>query len=131
MAPIGSWSNVDYGQSSMDVDFFAALIGSEIDVSSSTKLGLYFGAGSTDFKGGSSGKIDSDDLHFGVYGVSKIADVASLNYGAMYTKQDRDANRTLSVLDQVGTNSVSPNVDITQLFAEAAYSGFNTDSYFR
>lgn len=129
MAPIGSWSNVDYGQSSMDVDFFAALIGSEIDVSSSTKLGLYFGAGSTDFKGGSSGKIDSDDLHFGVYGVSKIADVASLNYGAMYTKQDRDANRTLSVLDQVGTNSVSPNVDITQLFAEAAYSGFNTDSY--
>lgn len=129
IAPIGSWSNVDYGQSSMDVDFFAALIGSEIDVSESTKLGLYFGAGSTDFKGGNSGKIDSDDLHFGIYGVSKIADVASLNYGAMYTRQDRDANRTLRVLDQVGTNSVSPDVDITQLFAEAAYSGFNTDSY--
>ena len=129
VAPIGSWSTVDYGQSSMDVDFYAALIGGEIDASPSTKLGLYFGAGSTDFKGDRQSKIDSDDLHFGVFGVSNIADLASLNYGVMHTRQSRDAHRTLQVLDQTASNSVSPDVNITQLFAEAAYSGWTTESY--
>ncbi|MFZ1871290.1 MAG: autotransporter domain-containing protein [Chania sp.] len=129
VAPIGSWSKVDYGQSSMDVDFYAALIGGEINASASTKLGLYFGAGSTDFKGNRQSRIDSDDLHFGVYGVSNIADMASLNYGAMHTRQNRDAHRTLLVGDQMANNSVSPDVDITQLFAEAAYSGLTTDTY--
>ncbi|AHG20070.2 peptidase S8 [Chania multitudinisentens RB-25] len=129
IAPIGSWSTVDYGQSNMDVDFYAALIGGEMDISSSTKLGLYFGAGRTDFKGGIQGKVESDDLHIGAYGVSKIADIAALNYGVMYTKQDRDAHRTLRVRDQIASNAVSPDVDIIQLFAEAAYSGFTTDAY--
>lgn len=128
-AGIGSWSDVDYGQSSMDVDFYAALVGAEVDVADSTKIGLYFGAGSTDFNGGTYGKVDSDDLHFGLYGVSKVADVASLSYGVMHTHQDRDAMRNLVVGSTVGPNAVSTEAQITQFFAEAAYTGFNTDAY--
>lgn len=128
-AGIGSWSDVDYGQSSMDVDFYAALIGAEVDVADSTRIGLYFGAGSTDFKGGRYGKVNSDDLHFGLYGVSKVADVASITYGVMHTHQDRDASRSLTVGNVVEANSVSTEAKITQLFAEAAYTGLNSDAY--
>lgn len=129
MAGIGTWSDVDYGHSSMDVDFYAGLVGAEIDVMDHTKVGLYFGTGSTKFKGGKYGKIDSDDLHFGLYGVSNIADVASMTYGVMHTHQDRDASRSLVVGNQIGVNSVKTDVDITQVFAETAYTELNTDTY--
>lgn len=129
MSGIGSWSEVDYGQSSMDVDFYASLIGAEIDVADSSKVGLYFGTGTTKFKGGSHGKVDSDDLHFGLYGVSNIAEVAKLSYGIARTHQDRDSVRTLIVGNQTGVNSISTDAEITQLFVEGAYSGFNQDSY--
>ncbi len=126
---IGQWGSTDYGQSNMDVDFYAGLIGAEIDVTDHTKAGLFFGAGSTKYKANEHGNIDSNDIHIGLYGVSNIQDMASVNYGITHTNQDRDAKRTLWVGQTAGYNSVSYDAKITQLFIEGAYTQFNTDKY--
>lgn len=126
---VGSWGSVDYGQTSIDNDFYAGFIGGEVKVADSSKVGVFFGAGTSEFKGGSHGKIKSNDVHFGIYGVSNIADLVAANYGITYTKQDRDMSRTLAFGSQTGANATSGNADILQLFAEGAYTGFNTALY--
>ena len=125
---VGSWSALDYGQSDMDSDFYAGLFGAEVDVCSATKLGLFFGAGSTDNKAGSN-KVESDDIHFGAYGVTNFSDVVNATYGFVYRHQSADATRALQVGSQLGMNAFSGDTDITQIFAEAAYTGLNTDAY--
>lgn len=129
MTGIGQWGSADYGQSNMDVDFYAGLLGAEIDITENTKVGLFFGAGSTKYKGNEQGKIESNDIHIGAYGVSNLYDVASLNYGITHTNQDRDAKRTLWVGQSAGYNSTSYDAKITQIFLEGAYTQFNTDKY--
>lgn len=126
---VGSWGSVDYGQTSIDNDFYVGFIGGEVKVADSSKVGVFFGAGTSEFKGGSHGKIKSNDVHFGIYGVSNIADLVAANYGITYTKQDRDMSRTLAFGSQIGANATSGNADILQLFAEGAYTGFNTAQY--
>lgn len=126
---VGSWGSVDYGQTSIDNDFYVGFIGGEVKVADSSKVGVFFGAGTSEFKGGSHGKIKSNDVHFGIYGVSNIADLVAANYGITYTKQDRDMSRTLAFGFQTGANATSGNADILQLFAEGAYTGFNTAQY--
>lgn len=125
---VGSWSALDYGQSDMDSDFYAGLFGAEVDVCSATKLGLFFGAGSTDNKAGDN-KVESDDIHFGAYGVTNFSDVVNATYGFVYSHQSADATRALQVGSQFGMNAFSGDTDITQIFAEAAYTGLNTDAY--
>ena len=125
---VGSWSALDYGQSDMDSDFYAGLFGAEVDVCSATKLGLFFGAGSTDNKAGDN-KVESDDIHFGAYGVTNFSDVVNATYGFVYSHQSADATRALQVGSQLGMNAFSGETDITQIFAEAAYTGLNTDAY--
>lgn len=125
---VGSWSTLDYGQSDMDSDFYAGLFGAEVDVCSATKLGLFFGAGSTDNKVGDN-KVESDDIHFGAYGVTNFSDVVNATYGFVYSHQSADATRALQVGSQLGMNAFSGDTDITQIFAEAAYTGLNTDAY--
>lgn len=125
---VGSWSALDYGQSDMDSDFYAGLFGAEVDVCSATKLGLFFGAGSTDNKAGGN-KVESDDIHFGAYGVTNFSDVVNATYGFVYSHQSADATRALQVGSQLGMNAFSGDTDITQIFAEAAYTGLNTDAY--
>lgn len=125
---VGSWSALDYGQSDMDSDFYAGLFGAEVDVCSATKLGLFFGAGSTDNKAGDN-KVESDDIHFGAYGVTNFSDVVNATYGFIYSHQSADATRALQVGSQLGMNAFSGDTDITQIFAEAAYTGLNTDAY--
>lgn len=125
---VGSWSALDYGQSDMDSDFYAGLFGAEVDVCTATKLGLFFGAGSTDNKAGDN-KVESDDIHFGAYGVTNFSDVVNATYGFVYSHQSADATRALQVGSQLGMNAFSGDTDITQIFAEAAYTGLNTDAY--
>ena len=125
---VGSWSTLDYGQSDMDSDFYAGLFGAEVDVCAATKLGLFFGAGSTDNKAGDN-KVESDDIHFGAYGVTNFSDVVNATYGFVYSHQSADATRALQVGSQLGMNAFSGDTDITQIFAEAAYTGLNTDAY--
>ena len=125
---VGSWSALDYGQSDMDSDFYAGLFGAEVDVCSATKLGLFFGAGSTDNKAGDN-KVESDDIHFGAYGVTNFSDVVNATYGFVYSHQSADATRALQVGSQLGMNAFSGDTDITQIFAEAAYTGLNADAY--
>ena len=125
---VGSWSALDYGQSDMDSDFYAGLFGAEVDVCSATKLGLFFGAGSTDNKAGGN-KVESDDIHLGAYGVTNFSDVVNATYGFVYSHQSADATRALQVGSQLGMNAFSGDTDITQIFAEAAYTGLNTDAY--
>ncbi len=127
---IGQWSNQDAGGAStdLDADFYAGLIGAEMQVAPSTKLGVFFGAGQTDFKGGAAGKIDADDIHLGVYGETKVGDIAA-SYGFAYTWQDRDLSRSLVFMDETGPTSESYDADIMQLFGEVAYTGLNTESY--
>lgn len=125
---VGSWSALDYGQSDMDSDFYAGLFGAEVDVCSATKLGLFFGAGSTDNKAGDN-KVESDDIHFGAYGVTNFSDVVNATYGFVYSHQSADATRALQVGSSLGMNAFSGDTDITQIFAEAAYTGLNTDAY--
>ncbi|MGL4668894.1 MAG: S8 family serine peptidase [Saezia sp.] len=127
MAGAGSWSNVDYGNSDMDVDFYAGLLGGEYGISENSTIGGFVGIGTTKYKGDSHGKIDSDDIHVGLYGMYKIPNMATLTYGVMHTNQDRDLTRTLVVGSNSGTNSVSNDAKITQNFAEAAYAGWNTE----
>ena len=122
---VDSWGSVDYGQTSIDNDFYAGFIGGEVEVADSSKVGVFFGAGTSEFKDGSYGKIKSNDIRFGLYGVSNIADLVTANYGVTYTKQDRDMSRTLAFGSQSGAHSTSGNADILQLFAEGAYTGFN------
>ena len=124
---IGSWSDVDYG-TSMDVDTYAGFVGGEVDVTDSTKVGVFFGYGSTDFDANHYGKIESDDIHFGIYGETAF-ELANVTYGIIHTNQDRDISRTMNVLGQVGGANTNADADITQVFAEAAYTGFNTESY--
>lgn len=125
---VGSWSALDYGQSDMDSDFYAGLFGAEVDVCSATKFGLFFGAGSTDNKAGDN-KVESDDIHFGAYGVTNFSDVVNATYGFVYSHQSADATRALQVGSQLGMNAFSGDTDITQIFAEAAYTGLNTNAY--
>lgn len=127
---IGAWSNADAGGAStdLDADFYAGLIGGELQVCSATKLGVFFGAGTTDFKGGNDGDIDSDDIHAGIYGETNVGSIAA-SYGFTYTWQDRELKRGLVFMDTAGMNTTSYDADIMQLFGEVAYTGLNTDAY--
>lgn len=125
---IGSWGTVDYGQTSVNNHFYAGLIGGEVRVTDASNIGLFFGEGKTKFKGGTYGKIKSRDVHFGVYGVSHLADVVA-DYGMTFTKQSRDRTRTLAFGSMVGTSATSGHANILQFFAECAYTGFDTDHY--
>ena len=125
---IGSTTSLDYGLSDMDSDFYAGLIGAEVDVTTGTKLGLFFGAGTTNDKAGSS-KWKSDDIHVGAYGVTNFGNTAAATYGVIHTHQSADAHRTLQVGSSLGMNAFSGDTNITQVFAEGAYKGFNTEKY--
>ena len=124
---MGAWSDVDYG-TSMDVDTYAGFIGGEVDVLDNTKVGVFFGYGSTDFDADRYGKIESDDIHFGVYGETAF-DMATLTYGVIHTNQDRDITRAITVMDQIGGANTNADATITQLYAEGAFTGLNTDAY--
>ena len=126
---VGSWGNFDYGMSDMDSDFYTGLIGAEIDVAANAKLGLFFGAGQTDNKAGMSGKVKSDDLHFGVYGLTNIGEVTTVNFGIARTHQDAEGSRLLQLGSQVGLNSYKGDTDITQLYVEGNCKALNTAAY--
>ena len=69
LSAVGNWSKMDRaGASKLKADFYTGLVGLEADINANNKVGVFFGAGKTKFKGGHGGKIDSDDLHFGIYG---------------------------------------------------------------
>ena len=73
---LSNWSKMDRsGASKLKSDFYTGLIGLEADINANNKVGVFFGAGKTKFKGGHDGKIDSNDLHFGIYGQSKFEPV--------------------------------------------------------
>ena len=115
-AGIGQWMNADGANSSLNVDFGAGFIGAEFVATENTKVGAYFGYGTTKYEG-ASGKIDGDDLHYGIYGMSDIGPVG-LTYGIGYTTEDRDSMRTFA-----GTANVhSEDATALQVFAEAAYN---------
>lgn len=125
MSAVGNWSKMDRaGSSKLKSDFYTGLVGLEADINVNNKVGVFFGAGKTKFKGGADGKIDSDDLHFGIYGQSKISDVR-LNYGFAYSQQDRDAGTALFYRNQAFASSPSYNAKLAQVFGEVAYTGLN------
>ncbi len=117
-AGVGQWMNADGANSSLNVDFGAGFVGAEWIATENTKIGAYFGYGTTKYEG-ASGKIDGDDLHYGIYGMSDIGPVG-LTYGIGYTTEDRDSIRTFA-----GTpNAHSEDATALQVFAEAAYNDF-------
>ena len=125
MSAVGNWSKMDRaGSSKLKSDFYTGLVGLEADINVDNKVGIFFGAGKTKFKAGSDGKIDSDDLHFGIYGQSKFEPVR-VNYGFAYTHQDRDSGRALIYKDQLFGSSVNYSAKVAQIFGEVAYTGLN------
>lgn len=124
VAGIGSWSTLDRSGSDMDSDFYAALAGLEANVNESHKIGLFAGGGETKFKAGADGKINSDDLHFGVYGQSSFEPV-KLSYGFIYSHQDRDSKRDLQLGANRFATSGSYDVQVTQLYGEVAWTGYS------
>lgn len=125
MSTIGNWSKMDRdGASKLKSDFYTGLIGLETDINVNNKVGIFFGAGKTKFKGGHDGKIDSKDLHFGIYGQTKL-DPVRLSYGFAYTHQDRDSRRVLLYKNEGFGSSASYNAKLAQVFGEAAYTGLN------
>ena len=128
LSAVGNWSKMDRaGASKLKADFYTGLVGLEADINANNKVGVFFGAGKTKFKGGHNGKIDSDDLHFGIYGQSKFEPVR-LNYGFAYTHQDSDANSALFYKNQAFRASPSYNAKLAQIFGEVAYTGLNFGS---
>lgn len=115
----GQWMNADGNTGSMDVDFGAGFVGGEWIVTENTKVGAYFGYGTTKYDG-NVGKIDGSDLHYGIYGMSDFGPT-SVTYGFGYTTEDRDSQRTF-----MGTaNAHSEDATAMQAFAEVAYTGLN------
>lgn len=128
LSAVGNWSKMDRaGVSKLKADFYTGLVGLEADINANNKVGVFLGAGKTKFKGGHDGKINSDDLHFGIYGQSKFEPVR-LNYGFAYTHQDRDANSALFYKNQAFRASPSYNAKLAQIFGEVAYTGLNFGS---
>lgn len=127
---IGNWSKVDAGGASvdMDVDYYAGLVGGEVAYGNNNKVGVFFGAGTTDSDASADGKVESNDIHFGVYG-ENAWDALGVTYGFTYTSQDRDAKRSFLVKDQVGFNSVNYDAEVMQVFGEVSYKGFNSDAF--
>lgn len=122
MSAVGNWSKMERsGASDMDVDFHTGLIGLETDINGSNKLGVFFGAGESKFKGHSAGKIESDDLHFGVYGQSQINPVR-LSYGFAYSHQDRDSSQSYVIRDTAFGASHNYAAKVAQVYGEAAYT---------
>lgn len=124
---IGFWGDAEGESRGLDVDFRAGLLGGEVVAHETTKLGAFFGYGSTDYKG-RFGKIDGDDLHFGVYGLTDVGPV-SFAYGVAYTTEDRDSSHVLGTT----ANSHDEDATVLQAYAEAAYrfdvAGAKIDPY--
>lgn len=127
---IGNWSNVDAGGASvdMDVDYYAGLVGGEVAYGNGNKVGVFFGTGTTEYDASAAGKIESNDIHFGVYGENDW-DAVGVTYGFTYTNQDRDSKRSLLVKDEMGFNAVNYDAEVMQVFGEVSYKGFNTDTF--
>ena len=115
-AGIGTWGTADGASNDVDVDFTAGLIGGEFVANDALKVGAFFGYGQTDYDG-KFGKIDADDLHFGVYGLTDVGPV-SVTFGLAYTQEDRDSTHELL---GVG-NKHSEDASVLQGFAEATYN---------
>lgn len=126
---VGNWSTVDLGGTDLDSEFYTGFLGIETDITPNHKIGLFAGAGWSEFDGGRNGKIESDDMHFGLYGVSRVADSLQLAYGGMYTRQEREGRRDLTIIEATQKNQEDYNTDIGQLFLEAAYTGFNNERF--
>lgn len=124
---IGFWGDAEGESHGLDVDFRAGLLGGEVVAHETTKLGAFFGYGSTDYKG-RFGKIDGDDLHFGVYGLTDVGPV-SFAYGVAYTAEDRESSHVLGTT----ANSHDEDATVLQAYAEAAYrfdvAGAKIDPY--
>ena len=124
----GAWMSLDGGSANADVDAYAGYIGAEYHYGLDSKAGIFFGYGTTKLDAARAGKVDSDDLHFGIYGQNNW-DLVGLGYGFIYTSQDRSGDRTLTVGADSQRNHVSYDADVTQLFVEAGYRGFITESF--
>jgi subtilase-type serine protease len=127
--PIGAWGKQDFANTDLSADFYAAVVGTEVDVSTNNTFGMFFGAGRSKYDADQYGKIDSDDLHVGLYGVSKLADIVTLNYGINYSKQDRDIERSLVFGGNAQFNASNVNAELMQFFVEAAYTGLKFSAF--
>ena len=113
---LGLWGNADGNASSLDNDFGLGMVGAEFSVAPSTKVGAFFGYGTTKLNG-EQGKIDGDDLHYGVYGMTDYGNM-TFTYGLAYTDEDRDTVRNFAGVMQ----NHSENASVLQGFAEAGYN---------
>ena len=113
---MGLWGTADGNSQSLDNDFTVGMIGGEVNVCPATKLGAFFGYGSTKLDG-VQGNIKADDKHYGIYGLTDIGSF-SVTYGLAYTDQSRDTVRNL-----MGTPTAhSEDASVLQGFAEAGYN---------
>lgn len=115
-AGIGHWGEAEGTKNTMDVDFRTGFLGAEALVLDNTKFGTFFGYGTTDYKSGLN-KIDGEDKHFGVYGLTDIGNV-TMTYGVAYTDEDRDTVRVMNT----NVNQHSENASVLQGFVEGAYN---------
>ena len=115
-AGIGHWGEAEGTKNTMDVDFRTGFLGAEALVLDNTKFGAFFGYGTTDYKSGLN-KIDGEDKHFGVYGLTDIGNV-TMTYGVAYTDEDRDTVRDMNT----NVNQHSENASVLQGFVEGAYN---------
>ena len=118
---IGSWGKVKLGEAQTKTDYYTALIGGDMNVTSDVKLGGFVGYGHGNLKADEFGKTKTNDFHAGLYANAEIEKVAKLTGGMIYTHQKRDMNR---VMGEVNSNNKF-NTNIVELFAEAACPGFS------
>ena len=113
---MGLWGSADGNTASLDNDFTLGMVGAEFNVAPSTKVGAFFGYGSTKLSG-AQGSIKGDDKHYGIYGLTDYGNM-SFTYGLAYTDQNRDTSR---IYAHEG-NTHSENASVLQGFAEAGYN---------
>ena len=120
---LGNWGSSE-NTSKVDSDFYAGLVGVDKQFFGNTTLGVFFGAGTTDFDGNQDGSMDSDDIHFGFYGNTNFNDVALISYGVVRTEQDREGSRKVTLGSADGFTAFNSDSDITEFYVEGAYTGF-------
>ena len=146
---VGSWGHhdSDADDASMSHTLGGFLVGADMPVGSSSRVGMITGYTQTSINVDQRGSnVSSDDVHFGVYAGTQLS-ALGLSLGAAYTQHSFDTNRSIILPDYTGhvrdnsndayTAQVFGEADYRFLFksftlepfAQGAYVRFNTDGF--
>ncbi len=121
-------SDKDTGIGKLHSDSFVNLIGIDSLIGDSSSVGVFVGAGRTDYKISGTKEVKSKDFHSGIYSDIGFEPV-KFSFGAIYSKYDRD-RKLISSVSPIVYEYVGSNASSLSAFAQVSYMGFsNADSF--